>query len=94
MIEEYGSSIINNPKNSEPVRKISKNLFTGLLQRFRGMTERINEKLAKVFSDPAKQEEIKKPVKESVIARLNTKKQTIADENEHRQRTKTQGREM
>ena len=94
LIEEYGSSIINNPKNSEPVRKILKNLFTGLLQRFRGMTERINEKLAKVFSDPAKQEEIKKPVKESVIARLNAKKQTIADDNAHRQKSKTQGKDM
>ena len=94
MIEEYGNSIINNPKNSEPVRKITKNLFTGLLQRFRGMTERINGKLARVFSDPVQKEIIKKPVKESVIARLNAKKQTIADDNAHRQKSKTQGKDM
>ena len=94
LIEEYGSSIINNPKNSEPVRKITKNLFTGLLQRFRGMTERINGKLARVFSDPVQKEIIKKPVKESVIARLNAKKQTIANDNAHRQKSKTQGKDM
>ena len=94
LIEEYGNSIINNSKNSEPVRKITKNLFMGLLQNFRGMTERINQKLAKVFSDPEQKEEIKKPVKESVLAKLNAKKQIIANENTNRQNTKTQGKEM
>ena len=86
MIEEYGSSIINNPKNSEPVRKISKNLFTGLLQKFRGMTEKITEKLARVFSDPAKKEEIKKPVKESVLAKLEANKQKVTGLSTQRQK--------
>ena len=77
LIEEYGKSIINNPKNSEPVRKITKNLLTGLLQRFRDMTEKITEKLNKLLSNTVQKEELKKPVKESVLAKLEANKQKV-----------------
>lgn len=85
LIEEYGSSIINNPKNSEPVRKISKNLFTGLLQRFRGMTDRITEKLSAVFADPEQKSELKKPIRTSVLARLEENKKKAAELDSQRQ---------
>ncbi|MBQ6267071.1 MAG: serine/arginine repetitive matrix protein 2 [Clostridia bacterium] len=85
LIESYRNSVLKNPKNTEPVKKIAKNLFTGLLQKFTGATKQIAEKLATAFADPAQKATLKQPIRASVLDKLNRNKQKIADENPRRQ---------
>ena len=93
LLESYRNAVLKNPKNTEPVKKIAKNLFTGLLQKFSGATKQISEKLAGVFADPAQKAAIKQPIRASVLDKLNYNKQTIADET-IRRRNQNHGKEL
>lgn len=54
-------------------------VFSAVMNRFKGMTQHISERLASIFRSPKKKAEIKEPIKESIRDRL-AKSQKRADE--------------
>ncbi len=55
------------------------------MNRFKGLTQHISERLASIFQSPKKKSEVKEPIKESIRDRL-AKSQKRADELNTRRR--------
>lgn len=55
------------------------------MNRFKGLTQHISERLASIFQSPKKKSEVKEPIKESIRDRL-AKSQKRADELNARRR--------
>ena len=60
-------------------------VFSEVMNRFKGMTQHISERLTSIFRSPKKKSEIKEPVKESIRDRL-ARSQRRADEANARRR--------
>jgi len=59
-------TILGDPEISENEKKFAGHIFTNLMDRFRGMTKHISDRLAAIFRSPEKKEEIQKPIRRSV----------------------------
>ena len=60
-------------------------VFSNIMNRFKGMTQHISDRLASIFRSPKKKAEIKEPIKESIRDRL-ARSQKRADEMNARRR--------
>lgn len=60
-------------------------VFSNIMNRFKGMTQHISDRLAAIFQSPKKKAEIKEPIKESIRDRL-ARSQKRADEMNSRRR--------
>lgn len=60
-------------------------VFSNIMNRFKGMTQHISERLSAIFQSPKKKAEIKEPIKESIRDRL-ARNQKRADELNARRR--------
>lgn len=60
-------------------------VFSNIMNRFKGMTQHISERLTSIFHSPKKKSEIKEPIKESIRDRL-ARSQKRADEMNARRR--------
>ncbi|MBR4766066.1 MAG: serine/arginine repetitive matrix protein 2 [Clostridia bacterium] len=78
MISDYRKRILNSPKVSKEAKNHADNLLNLVMKKLKDMTKQIAERLDRVFSDPAQKEELKKPVKESILAKLEANKQKVA----------------
>ena len=70
---------------SDRERNFAHRIFAGLMNRFKGMTRHISERMAAIFRSPEKKAEIKEPIKESIRDRL-ARNQKRADELNARRR--------
>ena len=85
LIEEHRRIILNNTELSDRERNFAHRIFAGLMNRFKGMTRHISERMAAIFRSPEKKAEIKEPIKESIRDRL-ARNQKRADELNARRR--------
>ena len=85
LIEEQRRIVLNNVGLSDRERNFAHRIFTGLMNRFKGMTQHISERMAAIFRSPEKKAEIKEPIKESIRDRL-ARSQKRADELNARRR--------
>ena len=85
LIEEHRRIILNNAELSDRERNFAHRIFAGLMNRFKGMTRHISERMAAIFRSPEKKAEIKEPIKESIRDRL-ARNQKRADELNARRR--------
>lgn len=79
IIEEQRRIVLNNAELSEREHNLADRIFRGLMNRFKGMTHHITNKLAVILRSPERKAEIKEPIKESIRDRL-AKSQKQADE--------------
>lgn len=59
-------------------------VFSNIMNRFKGMTQHISERLASIFRSPKKKSEIKEPIKESIRDRLARSQKRADDLNARR----------
>ena len=59
-------------------------VFSNIMNRFKGMTQHISERLAAIFQSPKKKAEIKEPIKESIRDRLARSQKRADDLNARR----------
>lgn len=65
---------VNNTKNSPGAIKLISQVFDRIMNKFKGMSEHITERLNKIFGDPVQKEKMKEPVKKSLRSLLAEKK--------------------
>lgn len=85
LIEDQRRIVLNNVGLSDSERNFAYRIFAGLMNRFKGMTWHISERMAAIFRSPEKKAEIKEPIKESIRDRL-ARNQRRADEANARRR--------
>ena len=90
LIEEQRRIVLNNAELSDKEYNLVDRIFRGLMNRFKGMTHYITNKLAVILRSPERKAEIKEPIKESIRDRL-ARSQKQADELNARKRA---GRSM
>ena len=64
------NAVLSNPRLSDSGRKFAGRIFEDVMDKFKGMTEQITNKLIAIFHTPTKKEEIKQPIQESIRDRL------------------------
>jgi len=65
---------VNNTKNSPSAIKLISQVFDRIMNKFKGISEYITERLNKIFGDPDQKEKMKEPVKKSLRSLLAEKK--------------------
>ena len=85
LIEEQRRIVLNNAELSDREYNLADRIFRGLMNRFKGMTHYITNKLAVILRSPERKAEIKEPIKESIRDRL-ARSQKQADELNARRR--------
>ena len=90
LIEEQRRIVLNNAELSDKEYNLVDRIFRGLMNRFKGMTHYITNKLAVILRSTERKAEIKEPIKESIRDRL-ARSQKQADELNARRRA---GRSM
>ena len=81
IVENYKTALLKSPKLTEQGRQHARGILDNVLKNLRNLTNRIAEKVSAVFSDPEQKSELKKPVKTSVLARLEENKKKSAGQN-------------
>ena len=66
LIVEEKKAVLSNPVYSETTKKFAGRLFSDLMNRFRGMTKHISDRLMTIFNSYEKKEEIQRPIRKSV----------------------------
>ena len=66
IIADQRNTVLNDPHLTENGRKFAGSIFTDLMDRFKGMTRHISDKLAAIFRSPEKKEEIQQPIRRSI----------------------------
>ena len=84
-IEEYNAFVKKSTKVTEQNKKIADNLLGIVLNKLKGLSTKIAERISKTLSDPEQKSELKKPIRTSVLARLEENKKKAAEQNSQRQ---------
>ena len=84
-IEEYNAFVKKSSKVTEQNKKIADNLLGIVVNKLKGLSAKIAERISKVLSDPEQKSELKKPIKTSVLARLEENKKKATEQNPQRQ---------
>lgn len=84
-IEEYNAFVKKSTKVTEQNKKIADDLLGIVVNKLKGLSAKIAEKISKVLSDPEQKTELKKPIRTSVLARLEENKKRAAEQNSQRQ---------
>ena len=66
IIAEQRKAVLSNPAYGENTKKFAGGLFSDLMDRFKGMTKHISDRLAAIFHSPEKKDEIQQPIKRSI----------------------------
>ena len=66
IIADQRREVLSDPTLGEKQKHFAGTLFARLMERFKGMTKRITERLAAIFRSPEKREEIQAPIRESI----------------------------
>lgn len=66
IIADQRREVLSDPSLGEKQKHFAGTLLARLMERFRGMTKRITERLAAIFRSPEKREEIQEPIRESI----------------------------
>lgn len=66
IIADQRNTVLHDPHLTENGRKFAGSIFTDLMDRFRGMTKHISDRLAAIFRSPEKKNEIQQPIKRSI----------------------------
>ncbi|MBQ7058057.1 MAG: serine/arginine repetitive matrix protein 2, partial [Firmicutes bacterium] len=85
LIEEQRRIVLNDASLSDRDRNFAGRIFAGLMNRFRGMTQYISDRISAILKSPEKKAVIKEPIKESIRDRL-ARSQKKADELNARRR--------
>ena len=85
LIEEQRRIVLNDASLSDRERNFAGRIFAGLMNRFRGMTQYISDRISAILKSPEKKAVIKEPIKESIRDRL-ARSQKKADELNARRR--------
>ena len=85
IVEDYKTALLKSPKLTEQGRQHARGILDNVLKNLRNLTNRIAERVSAVFSDPEQKSELKKPIRNSVIARLEENKKKAAEQNPQRQ---------
>ena len=84
-IEEYNAFVNKSTKVTEQNKKIADNLLGIVLNLIKGLSTKISERIGKTLSDPEQKSELKKPIRTSVLVRLEENKKKAAEQNSQRQ---------
>ena len=84
-IEDYNAFVKKSTKVTEQNKKIADNLLGVVVNKLKGLSAKIAEKISKALSDPEQKSELKKPIRTSVLARLEENKKKAAELNAQRQ---------
>lgn len=84
MIAMVKKELISREDYSPTKKTIIKNAINRVLNRFKGMSEHITERLNKIFGDPAQKEKMKEPIKKSIRAQLEEKKAIVKQRDAER----------
>lgn len=91
MIKKFKTNVTSQQSLNTPlVKSIAEQVLDKLLEKFRGLTQHISEKLAHIFMDPDKKEEYKTPIKDSLRTRLAKAKQDSDNFSAERKQTQRQ----
>lgn len=90
LIEEQRRIVLNDATLPDRERNFADRIFRGIMNRFRGMTQYISDRIAAIFRSPEKKEAIKEPIRESIRDRLARNK--IRADEANRKRWKQQER--
>ncbi len=66
IIVDQRNTVLSDSSLSENTKKFAGSIFINLMDRFRGMTQHISDKLTAIFRSPEKKEEIQRPIRRSV----------------------------
>ena len=92
IVENYKTALLKSPKLTEQGRQHARGILDNVLKNLRNLTNRITERVTAVFSDPEQKSELKKPIGNSVIARLEENKKKSAGQNSQWQQNHIQHR--
>ena len=66
IIAAQRKEVLSDSRLTENGRQFAGKIFTNLMDRFKGMTKHISDRLAAIFHSPEKKEEIQQPIKRSI----------------------------
>ena len=66
IIAAQRKEVLSDSQLNENGRQFAGKIFTNLMDRFKGMTKHISDRLAAIFHSPKKKEEIQQPIKRSI----------------------------
>ena len=66
IIAAQRKEVLSDSRLNENGRQFAGKIFTNLMERFKGMTKHISDRLAAIFHSPEKKEEIQQPIKRSI----------------------------
>ena len=81
IIDRHRKEVLSDPKLTDRGRKFAGKIFAGLMEKFRGMTQHISDRLIAVLRRPEKKEAIKEPIRESIHDRLARSQQKADERN-------------
>ena len=87
IIADQRREVLSDPALGEKQKHFAGKLFAKLMERFRGMTKRITERLTAIFRSLEKREEIQAPIRESireVLARSRAEADGLNAERQHK----------
>ena len=88
IIEEHRRSVMQDPKYTEQGKTFAAKILDGLMEKFRGFTERITARLDAMLHDPATREKnierIREQAKPSVLGKLHRMQAELREERRNR----------
>ena len=84
IIANTRESLFRSYKFTPDAAQLIEAVFSDIMERFKGMTQHISERLASIFRSPKKKSEIKAPIKESIRDRLARSQKRADDLNARR----------
>ena len=71
IIADTKASLFRSYKFTPDAAQLIEAVFSDIMDRFKGMTQHISDRLAAIFRAPETRKEVKKPIKESIRSRLS-----------------------
>jgi len=90
IIADKHEEVLRDPRLSDHFKKYIGRVFSDIMNRFRGMTQHITDRLAAIFNNPEKQKEMVEPVRESIREQLERAKREAGEANARRREEKGQ----
>ena len=92
IIAAQRKEVLSDSRLNENGRQFAGKIFTNLMDRFKGMTKHISDRLVAIFHSPDKKEEIQQPIKRSIRELLARNRVEADAANAARRAEQDQGR--
>ena len=92
IIAAQRKEVLSDSHLTDSGRQFAGKIFTNLMDRFKGMTKHISDRLAAIFHSPEKKEEIQQPIKRSIRELLARNRVEADAANAARRAEQDQGR--